>query len=272
MLIYLKYIPLYCPCDTSVLGRSKVYFTTSNLYVGQPMKLTLSELIKNVLNEGRSRLYDHEAFKLLELSGFPVPKTGLAKNVDDAVKIAESIGYPIVLKIVSPQVLHKSDVGGVLLNVNSSKEVSEGFNKIVSNVKKHVPNAEVYGILVQEMLPQGLETIIGSTKDPVFGNIMVFGLGGIFVEVLRDVSFRIAPVDDNEALEMINEIKSSKILAGFRGSAPRDKKALAEIIVKLSKLVTEIPQIKEVDLNPVMVYEEGKGAKIADARFIISKE
>ncbi|MEM1983000.1 MAG: acetate--CoA ligase family protein [Sulfolobales archaeon] len=235
------------------------------------MNLTPRELIKNALDEGRSKLYDHEAFKLLELSGFPVPKTGLAKNLDEAVKIAESIGYPVVLKIVSPQVIHKSDVGGVLLNIKSPKEVSEGFNKIINNVKTHIPDAEIYGILVQEMLPQGLETIVGSTKDPVFGNIMVFGLGGIFVEVLRDVSFRIAPVEFEEAFEMVNEIKSSKILSGFRGSLPRDKKALAEVIVKLSKLVTENPEIREVDLNPVMVYEEGKGAKIADARFIISK-
>ncbi len=236
------------------------------------MQLTPRDLIKSALNEGRNRLYDHESFKLLELSGFPVPKTALAKDVGEAVKIAESIGYPVVMKIVSPQVLHKSDVGGVLLNINSPKDVAHGFNKIINNVKKHIPNAEIYGILVQEMLPQGLETIIGSTKDPVFGPIMVFGLGGIFVEVLRDVSFRIAPVEFDEALEMINEIRSSKILAGFRGSLPRDKKALAEIIVSLSKLVTENPEIKEVDLNPVMVYEEGKGAKIADARFIISKE
>lgn len=240
--------------------------------MGHLMSLTPRELIKNVLNEGRSRLYDHEAFKLLELSGFPVPKSGLAKGVDDAVGIAESIGYPVVLKIVSPQVIHKSDVGGVLLNINSPSEVKEGFNKIIGNINKHIPNAEVYGVLVQEMLPQGLETIIGSTKDPVFGNIMVFGLGGIFVEVLRDVSFRIAPVELDEAFEMIEEIRSSKVLAGFRGSAPRDKNALAELIVKLSKLVTEIPEIKEVDLNPVIVYEEGKGAKIADARFIVSKE
>lgn len=235
------------------------------------MSLTPSELIKNVLNEGRNRLYEHEAFKLLELSGFPVPKTGLAKSVDEAVSIAEAVGYPVVLKIVSPQVLHKSDVGGVILNINSSKEVEEGFNRIISNVRKHVSNAEIYGILVQEMVPQGLETIVGSTRDPIFGHIMVFGLGGIFVEVLRDVSFRIAPLEYEEAFEMINEIKSSRILAGFRGSPPRDKKALAEIIVKLSKLVTENPEISEVDLNPVIVFEEGKGAKIADARFIISK-
>ncbi len=235
------------------------------------MYLTPNELIKNILNEGRNRLYEHEAFKLLELSGFPVPRTGLAKDVGEAVSIAEAVGYPVVLKIVSPQVLHKSDVGGVILNINSSKEVEEGFNKIINNVKKHVPNAEIYGILVQEMVPQGLETIVGSTKDPVFGHIMVFGLGGIFVEVLRDVSFRIAPLEFEEALEMVDEIKSNRILAGFRGSPPRDKKALAEIIVKLSKLVTENPEISEVDLNPVIVFEEGKGAKIADARFIISK-
>jgi len=236
------------------------------------MYSTPEDIIKDVLKEGRSRLYDHEAFKLLELSGFPVPKTFLAKNVDEAVEFAEKVGYPVVLKVVSPQVIHKSDVGGVLLNIRNSKEVVEGFNNIFNNVRKHIPDAEIYGVLIQEMLPSGLETIVGSTRDPIFGPILVFGLGGIFVEVLRDVSFRIAPVEFEEALEMIDEIRSSRVLAGFRGSPPRDKKAIADIIVKLSKLVSSIPEIKEVDLNPVIVYEEGKGAKIADARFILSKE
>lgn len=227
-------------------------------------------IIEKVISEGRNRLYDHESFSLLESFGFPVPKTALAKDVEEAVAIADSIGYPVVLKVVSPQVIHKSDVGGVLLNVKSSKEVSAGFESIVNSVKKHIPVAEIYGILVQEMLPSGLETIVGATRDAIFGPILVFGLGGIFVEVLRDVSFRIAPVEFEEALEMINEIKSSRILAGYRGSPPRDVKTIADIIVKLSKLMIEIPQIKEVDLNPIIVYEEGKGAKIADARFLLS--
>lgn len=235
------------------------------------MSLTPRNIIEGALKEGRNRLYDHEAFKLLEVSGFPVPKTAVAKDVDEAISIASSIGYPVVLKVLSPQVIHKSDVGGVLLNIKSPEEVREGFNKILNSVRSHIPTAEIYGVLVQEMLPSGLETIIGSTRDPIFGPVMVFGLGGIFVEVLRDVSFRIAPVEYEEALEMIKEVKSSKILAGFRGSPARDVKALADIVVKLSKIMVEIPEIKEVDLNPVIVYEEGKGAKIADARFIISK-
>ncbi len=235
------------------------------------MSLTPRSIIEGVLKEGRNRLYDHEAFKLLEICGFPTPKTAVAKSVEDAISIADSIGYPVVLKVLSPQVIHKSDVGGVLLNIRSPEEVREGFNKILNSVKNHIPTAEIYGILVQEMLPSGLETIIGSTRDPIFGPVMVFGLGGVFVEVLRDVSFRIAPVEYEEALEMIKEVRSSKILAGFRGSPARDVKALADIIVKLSKIMVEIPEIKEVDLNPVIVYEEGKGAKIADARFIISK-
>lgn len=229
------------------------------------------DIIKSALSEGRSRLYDHEAFKLLELTGFPVPKTQIARDADEAVKVARSIGYPVVLKVVSPEVTHKTDVGGVVLNVKSDEEVREGVKRIFNNVKSNVPNANIYGILIQEMLPPGIETIVGSTRDPIFGPVIVFGLGGIFVEVLRDVSFRIAPLSFDEALEMIDEIKSAKILSGFRGMPPRDKRAIADIIVKLSELVTKIPEIKEVDLNPVIVFEEGKGAKIADARFIISQ-
>lgn len=230
-------------------------------------------VVKNIISvardEGRSKLLEHEAYEVLRIYGLPVPKAALAKVPEEAVKYAESIGYPVVLKVVSPDISHKSDVGGVVLNLGSPTEVKEAFNNIQKNVRELAPNARVYGILVQEMVPSGLEVIVGSTKDPTFGNLIVFGLGGIFVEVLRDVSFRITPLTQYDAESMINEIRSAKILEGYRGQAPRDKKALVDIIVKLAKFVEEIAEVKDVDLNPVMLYEVGKGAKIADARIIL---
>ena len=229
----------------------------------------MKEIIGNARSEGRYKLLEHESYEVLRHYDLPVPKFGLARSVDEAVALAEKIGYPVVLKVVSPDIVHKSDVGGVIVNLNTSADVSEAYKRIYKNVGERAPNARVYGVLVQEMVPNGLEVIIGSTRDPTFGPIILFGLGGIFVEVLRDVSLRIAPITVYDAEAMINEIRAAKILEGYRGELPRDKKALTDIILKLSKLVEEVEEIKDVDLNPVMTYEVGRGAKIADARIII---
>ncbi|MEM0454134.1 MAG: acetate--CoA ligase family protein [Sulfolobales archaeon] len=229
----------------------------------------VGRIISNAKEEGRYKLLEHEAYEVLRAYELPVPKAGLAKNVEEAVELSERIGYPIVLKVVSPDIVHKSDVGGVVVGLNSSSEVREAFNKIFRNVGEKAPNAKVYGVLVQEMVPNGLEVIVGSTRDPTFGPLILFGLGGIFVEVLRDVSFRIVPLTQYDAETMIGEIKSAKILEGYRGQAPRDKGALADILIKLSKFVESVGEVKDVDLNPVMLYEVGKGAKIADARIIL---
>ncbi len=225
------------------------------------------EIIKKAIEEKRNKLLEHEAYKLVEYYGIPVPRVGLAKNPEEAGEIAEKIGYPIVLKIVSPDITHKSDVGGVVLNLNSREEVVNAAEKIFKNVAEKVPNARIVGVLVQEMIPSGLEVIVGGLRDGIFGSVVMFGIGGIFVEVLRDVSFRIAPISEEDALEMIDEIKSSKILEGYRGQPPVDKKALAKIIVGVANLLEENPEIESIDLNPVMAYE--KGARIADARVIV---
>lgn len=227
------------------------------------------EIIKNAKAEGRNKLLEHEAYEVLSLYGLPVPKAGLAKTPEEAVKIAESVGYPVVLKIVSPDIVHKSDVGGVKVGLRNSEDVIKAFNEISSNVAKHAPKARVTGILVQEMVPEALEVIVGTTRDPTFGPVVLFGLGGIFVEVLKDVSFRIAPVTRYDAESMLTEIKAAKILEGYRGMPPRDKEALVDIITKISKFMEEQEDVTDVDLNPIMVFEEGKGAKIADARILI---
>jgi len=228
---------------------------------------SIEEIIKKARAENRKKLLEHEVYEICSRYGLPVPKFGLATSADEAVSIAEKIGYPVVLKIVSPDI--KSDVGGVILNVKSSEDVKKAYETIMENVKKRAPSARIAGVLIQEMVPDGLEVIVGATRDNTFGPVLMFGLGGVFVEVLRDVSFRIAPLTSEDVESMIREIKSFKILEGYRGMPPRDLDAIKDIILKTSKLMMEIEDIQDMDLNPVMLYEKGKGAKIADARIIL---
>ena len=227
----------------------------------------ISKIFKVAQDEGRNFLYEHEAKELCGHYGMPITAIKIATSEDEAVMYSDEIGYPIVLKIVSPQVLHKSDAGGVLINLKNSDEIRNGYNKILENVKKHVPEAVITGILVQEMAPSGTEVIVGSTKDPTFGNTLMFGLGGIFVEVLKDVSFRIVPIQKIDATEMIKEIKAYKMLEGVRGMPPADQEILIKILMATSKMLEECPEIKELDMNPIIVYE--KGARVVDARVIL---
>ncbi len=227
----------------------------------------VSKIFETAKKEGRDFLFEDEAKTLCGQYGLPVTKIKVAEKEDDAVKAAEEIGFPVVLKIVSPQVLHKSDAGGVLINIKDAGGVRNGYKQILENVKAHVPDAEITGILVQEMAPNGTEVIVGSTKDPTFGPTIMFGLGGIFVEILKDVSFRLAPITRADAEEMVKEIKAYKILEGARGKPPADQETITDILMKTSEMLMECPEIKELDMNPILVYE--KGAKIVDARVIL---
>lgn len=229
----------------------------------------VEEVISKARNEGRTKLLEHEAYDVLIKYGIPAPKFGLATSAEEAVRLSEEIGYPVVLKIVSPDIVHKSDVGGVKLNLNTGEEVRKSFDEILRNVRNKTPEAKIAGILVQEMIPQSLEVIVGATRDPTFGPVILFGLGGIFVEVLKDVSFRITPLTRYDAETMLTEIKAAKILDGYRGTPPRDKEAIIDIIMKLAKFMEEHDSVTDVDLNPIMVFEVGKGAKVADARILI---
>jgi len=227
-----------------------------------------SEIIKRAYEEGRKHLLEPEAKAICAEYGIPVPRFKVASSPEEAVEFAEEIGYPVVLKIVSPDVLHKTDVGGVLLNVLDADGVREGFKRILDTVRGHVPDARVVGVLVEEMAPKGVvEVIVGAIKDPQFGQTLMFGLGGVFVEILKDVTFRIAPIDEREAHEMIREIKAYPILEGYRGQPPADVDTIAKILVSASKLVIDHPEVKEMDLNPIIVYE--RGAKTVDARIIL---
>lgn len=229
--------------------------------------MNVKTIIENAIKEGRRKLLEHEAFEVIRAYGIPAPETGLAKTPEEAAELADKIGYPVVLKIVSPDISHKSDVGGVILNVNSKEEAVEAFNKIQENVKTKAPGARIVGILVQKMAPKGLEVIIGGLRDNIFGPVVMFGIGGIFVEVLRDVSFRIAPLSEEDAIEMMKEIKASKLLEGYRGQPPVDKKSLAKIILGVARLLEENPEMESIDLNPVMAYPDK--AIVVDARVIL---
>jgi acetyl-CoA synthetase (ADP-forming) len=231
------------------------------------MILKTSDILSLAKKEGRKALLETEAKTICMEYDIPVTKFELAKNETDAVKYAETIGFPIVLKIVSPDIIHKSDVGGVIVGVKSATEVRDAYRKIMASVKKYDPKARIEGMLIQEMAPSGTEVIVGSIKDPQFGPALMFGLGGIFVEVLKDVTFRIAPITEDEAEEMISEVKAYPLLKGYRNTPPADLKAIIKILMSTSRLIMDHLDIKELDLNPIMVYE--KGAKTVDARIIL---
>ena len=219
--------------------------------------------------EGRTLLNEVEAKALLKDAGVPVASTTLATTREEAQSQAEAAGYPVVLKVVSPDIAHKSDVGGVKLNLRDQDAVGAAFDEIVANSKKAVPGAKILGVAVQYMAPQGTEVIVGMTTDPQFGPVMMFGLGGIMVEVLKDVSFRLVPLAEKDADQMINEIKGRPVLAGVRGQPPSDVAALKQTILKVSEFVQQHPEIRELDLNPVFAYPDG--ALAVDARIVISE-
>ena len=230
-------------------------------------KSKTSEIISQVRGEGRKALLETEAKTICMEYGIPVTTFRLAKNEQEAIKFARQIGFPVVLKIVSPDIIHKSDAGGVKVNLKSDAEVRSAYGKILENAKKYDAAARIKGVLVQEMAPQSTEVIVGAVKDAQFGQTLMFGLGGIFVELLKDVTFRIAPITQSDAVEMITGVKAYPLLKGYRNTPPADIDAITTVLLNTSRLVMDYPEIKELDLNPVMAYE--KGAKTVDARIIL---
>lgn len=224
-------------------------------------------IFDEVKKEGRSILTEIESKRILKQIGVPVVETGLAVSQKEAVSISQRIGFPVVLKITSPDVVHKTDSGGVKLGLRSGSEVKKAYDDISKSVKKKYPRAFIHGISVQKMAPPGTEVIVGTSKDPQFGPVIMFGLGGIFVEVLKDVSFRVIPVTRKDAQEMIQEIKGFPLLQGYRGKEPAKIPALVGIILKISKFINENPQIREMELNPIFVYKNK--ALTVDARIIL---
>ena len=234
---------------------------------------TALEIIAKARADGRDSLTEIEAKQIFSAYGLLVANTLLSKSEEEAVSLAKKVGFPIVMKIVSPDILHKSDAGGVKVNITDEAGVRAAYNTIMANAKAYKADANIHGVAIQEMAPKGTEVILGSVNDPTFGPTVMFGLGGIFVEVLKDVTFRVAPVTEEQALEMFTEIRSAAILAGARGEAPRDRKALASVVKNFSTMILDVQdEIAETDANPILIYEEGKGLKVVDARIILKKK
>jgi len=229
--------------------------------------MSVAEVIDNARSQGRTLLTEVESKQVLHEAGIPVALSVLARDAKEAAEAAEKTGFPVVLKVVSPDIAHKSDVGGVRLGLESKEDVEEAFDEIVDAVKAAQPDARIEGVAVQNMAPAGTEVIVGMSKDPQFGPVMMFGLGGILVEVLKDVAFRIVPLEPKDAREMVREIKGFPVLEGVRGQPPADVAALENLILKLSDFIGDHPEIEELDLNPVFAYPEG--ALAVDARIVI---
>jgi acetyl coenzyme A synthetase (ADP forming)-like protein len=230
----------------------------------------VSEILKRAEHQSENTLIGHDAMEVLSEYGFAVPKTGLAETGSEAVAVADEIGYPVVVKISSPDILHKSDIGGVRLGLRSAEEVERAFEEVVSAARRFMPTALITGVTVDQMIPAGKEVILGMAKDPDFGPMLMFGLGGIYVEVLKDVAFRIASIDRRQALSMISEIQTYQLLRGVRGEEPSDIESIAESILKVSQLVTDFPEIIEMDINPLMVMTRGQGAVAVDCRISVN--
>ena len=226
--------------------------------------MVLSQVLSRVNKEGRTQLSEVEAKEILKEAGIPVIETKLAYTQKDAISLSKEMGFPVAMKIVSPDVIHKSDSGGVKLDLKNSVQAGKAYAEIMSSVKKGFPKARIEGVSVQGMARPGVEVIIGMTKDPQFGPVLMFGLGGIWVEVLKDVSFRVVPVTRIEASEMIREIKGYQLLKGYRGQESIDIAYIEDLIVRLSEFVERNPEIRELDLNPIFAY--GDGAVAVDAR------
>ncbi|MEA2071475.1 MAG: acetate--CoA ligase family protein [Asgard group archaeon] len=234
------------------------------------MSKEIKQIITNARKENRTFLLEPESKTIMKEIGIATPDFRIATNEKEAKKFANELGYPIVMKIISPQIVHKTDAGGVRLNINSTNEAKKTFNEIIKTVKKYDSSAQIKGILIEKMKPSTTEIIIGITRDTTFGPAVMFGLGGIFVELFKDVSFRIAPLTEKDAHEMIREIKGLPLLQGFRGAPNVDLSLIVRLLVKISKFAMEyIDDIKEIDLNPIFAYE--KELQVVDARIILMK-
>jgi acetyl coenzyme A synthetase (ADP forming)-like protein len=242
--------------------------------VSDPVRAAKAAKIISVARaEGRNALTETEAKQVFSAYGLPIATTWLVKCEDEAVEMANTIGYPVVMKIISPDIVHKSDAKGVKVNIKDEAGVRENYKTILANAKAYKASANIHGIAVQEMAPWGTEVIVGSVNDPTFGPTIMFGLGGIFVEVLKDVTFRVAPVNKSQIAQMLTEIRGAPLLKGVRGELPRDQAALVDILYQYAIMVSDLAdEVAETDANPILVYEEGKGVKVVDARIILKKK
>jgi acetate---CoA ligase (ADP-forming) len=232
---------------------------------------TVRALFDRILGEDRVSIGDFESREVLKAYQLRMPESEIAENPDQAVDIATRLGFPVVLKIASPDILHKTDVGGVKVGLRNAEEVRDAFELMVYRAERYLPDANIWGCLVQQMVPQGgLEVLVGMNRDPQFGPLVTFGLGGIYVETLKDVTFRIAPFSKHEAEQMLQEIRAHALLDGVRGLPAYDKEAIVEVLLRIGQLVQDFPEIAELDINPLMVYPKNRGAIAIDMRLVLS--
>jgi len=260
-----------------VLKRMHDYVSILRAPVEEPPTFTdteddkVREILSKVRKEDRLSLTIEESFQVAEAYRIPTPSVGIARSRSEVAKLADSIGYPVIMKVVSPEILHKTDVGGVVLNVNTNKQVVRNYEDIIRRVNATMPQARVFGVLVQKMVPVGKEVIIGAVRDVQFGPMMMFGLGGIYVNFLRDVSYRLCPLTRSEAREMIEETKAYTLLRGVRGESPSDIDSVIDILLKISQIMGRFKEIVEMEINPLFVYEEKKGCVAVDIRMTIGE-
>ncbi len=226
-------------------------------------------IIQKMLKEDRHFALTNEAQLICALHHIPTPPSAVTSTVEEALLKTKEIGFPVVLKVISPQILHKSDVGGVILNINNKKELEKSYEAIEKEVTKKEPTADILGIMLQKMMPASTEVIVGGIKDPQFGPSIMFGLGGIFTEIYDDAAFRVAPIDEIDAKSLIHELKGYKLLEGARGKPPADLNSLVNILTNVSNLMLEHKSISQLDLNPVLVYPDGACA--VDFRIILEQ-
>jgi len=235
-------------------------------------KEKVKKIIERVKKEGRTYMPEIEALGVLEAYGFPILKSRLGKDKKEAVKYAREVGYPVVMKIVSADIVHKFDVKGVVINLRNDAEIEAAYDTMMENVKRLKPDAKVWGVNLQEMAKKGEEVIVGANRDVAFGPLVMFGLGGIYVEALKDVTFGFAPLKPSDVVKMIKSVKMFKILEGIRGKPPADLDSIADCMQRLSQLLMDFEDIMELDMNPIIVYAEGEGCKVADVRIVIKSD
>jgi len=227
----------------------------------------VNSVLELAMKEKRD-LTEAEAYELLSEYGIPVPNYFVASSEEEAVKASDSLGFPLVMKIVSPDIMHKTDIGGIKMNIINPPQIKKAYKNIIYHVRKNKPEARINGVLLYKQAPEGIEVVVGMTRDPQFGPTVMFGLGGIFIEILKDVAFRVCPVERTDIEEMLTEIEGIKMLQGYRGKPRCDVNAIIDIIMRVSRFALDYSVIKGIDLNPIIVYE--KGALVVDAKIFLN--
>jgi len=261
----------------SCLGALYAYYDYLQSYTAEREEVGLdSSAIKAVLNkvlqENRSFLLAHEGQAVMQAAGISIPRCMPARSVEEAIQAAEKIGYPVVMKVISRDILHKSDAGGVALDLMNEKEVVDAYQAIMRSCRAYSPQARIDGVEISEMVEKGIETIIGARRDNTFGPLVMFGLGGIYVEVMKDVTFRALPINQKEARKMVKEIRAYPLLMGVRGEEKKDIEVIVQTLLKVGAILQEFPMISDLEINPFVVYEQGRGGKAVDVRIMLTKE